>query len=105
MKSYDHFVVWLNYFDSELKRREGRRLPVHSCVRAPTLEELMEASRRLKLEPTPTPASFPRLPRRTSGYVSVKRSGPKQKTIVEIARELSKVRGAGAARSPGVARR
>jgi signal recognition particle subunit SRP19 len=94
LKSYDRFLVWLSYFDSELKRREGRRLPLHSCVRTPTLEELTEASRRLKLEPTPSVASFPRVPRRTSGYVSVKRSGSKQKIVLEIARELSKVRGA-----------
>ncbi len=93
MKSYDTFVIWINYFDSELKRREGRRLPLHSCVRSPTLEELAEASKRLKLDPTITVAFFPRVPRRSSGYVSVKRTMAKQKLVSEIARELSKVRG------------
>lgn len=93
MKSYDHFVVWLSYFDSELKQREGRRLPLHSCVRSPTLEELVEACRRLKLEPEPQQARYPKSVQRPSGYVSIKKIPTKMKLLVSVARELSVVRG------------
>lgn len=93
MKSYERFFVWLNYFDAGLKRSEGRRLPLNSCVRSPTLGELTEASRRLEVESQPTVADFPRVPRRASGYVSVKRIATKQKMLIRIARELSRVRG------------
>lgn len=93
MKSYDRFVVWLDYLDSERKRTEGRRVPLNSCTRSPTLEELTLACSRLSLEPEAQSARYPSNTLRQSGYVSVKKTGSKQKTVMQIARELSKVRG------------
>ncbi len=93
MKSYERFVVWLNYFNSELKRSEGRRLPLHSCVRSPTLEELLEACKRLKLEPEARQSLYPKKFQQPSGYVSVKKIPTKMKLLVNVARELSVVRG------------
>jgi signal recognition particle subunit SRP19 len=93
LKSYDRQVVWLEYLDSERKRGEGRRVPLNSCVRAPTLEELRLACDRLKLDPEAQPARYPGDVARSSGYVSVKKGGKKQQTVMLIARELSKVRG------------
>jgi signal recognition particle subunit SRP19 len=92
MKDYDRYVVWLDYFDSELKREQGRRVPLSSATRAPKLTELEEACRRLNLQPTPQTAIFPPLPK-ISGYVSIKKVKPKQATLLKIARELSVVRG------------
>ena len=93
MKEYERLVVWLDYLDSEKKRREGRRVPLNSCVRAPTLEELVLACKRLKLDFQPQKAFHPKSSRRPSGYVSIKKTGPKQQTIVAIAREMSRIRG------------
>jgi signal recognition particle subunit SRP19 len=93
LKSYERFVVWLDYFDSELKRSQGRRIPVSSAVRSPTLTELVEACRRLNLDPQPQPAKHPRSVPRPSGYVAVKKLGPKQSLVAKIARELALVRG------------
>ena len=93
MKSYDRVVVWLDYLDSERKRAQGRRVPMNSCSRAPTLEELTLACNRLKLEPEPQVARYPAVPLRTSGYVSIKKTAKKQQTLMQIARELSKVKG------------
>ena len=93
MKDYDRHVFWLDYFDSELKRSEGRRVPLSTATRAPTLPELGEACRRLNLQPQPQPARFPSHPSRESGYVSVTKSKPKQGLLLRIARELSVVRG------------
>jgi signal recognition particle subunit SEC65 len=93
MKDYDRYVVWLDYFDSELKREKGRRVPLSSATRAPKLEELEEACKRLNLQPTSQAASYPSSSPKTSGYVSVRKVKPKQATILKIARELSVVRG------------
>ena len=93
MKDYERQVFWLEYFDSELKRSEGRRVPLSSATRAPALAELGEACRRLNLQPQPQPARYPSRPLRESGYVSVAKSGPKQPQLLKIARELSVVRG------------
>jgi signal recognition particle subunit SRP19 len=93
MKEYERFVVWLDYIDSERKRSEGRRVPLNSCVRAPTLEELAQACKMLNIDAQPQKAFYPRKSRRQSGYVSIKKNGPKQQIIMSVARELSRIRG------------
>lgn len=100
MKDYGRHVFWLDYFDSELKRSEGRRVPLSSATRAPTLPELGEACRRLNLQPQPQPARFPARASKESGYVSVTKSSPKQALLLRIARELSVVRGISQRRQP-----
>ncbi len=93
MKEYERYIVWLDYFNSELKRSEGRRVPLDSATRAPTLFELEEACRRLNLQPLPQPARYPSSPTRESGYVSVLKSKPKHALVMRLAKELSVVRG------------
>jgi signal recognition particle subunit SRP19 len=93
LKEYERFVVWLDYFDSEKKRSDGRRVPLNSCIRAPTLDEVVQACKRLNLDAQPQEAFHPRASRRKSGYVSIKKQGQKQQVITSIARELSRIRG------------
>jgi len=93
MKEYDKYVIWLDYFNSELKRREGRRVPLNSATRAPTIEELAEACRRLNVQPVAQVARYPSAPSRDSGYVSVMKTKPKHALIMKVAKELSVVRG------------
>lgn len=94
MKSYDRQVIWLEYMDSERKRNEGRRVPMSSCVRAPTLEELTLACNRLNLQPEARTARYPGNVSRQSGYVSVKKGETKKTvTVLNVARELAKLRG------------
>jgi signal recognition particle subunit SRP19 len=102
MKEYERQIFWLEYFDSELKRSEGRRVPLNSATKAPTLAELGEACRRLNLQPQPEPARYPSLPLKESGYVSVTKSNPKHVQLLKIARELSVVRGLAQKRQPQV---
>ncbi len=68
-------------------------MPLHSCVRSPTVEELTEACRRLKLEPEPKQSRYPKNFQQSSGYVSVKKIPTKMKLLVKVAKELSVVRG------------
>ena len=93
MKEYDHCVVWLDYFDSALKRREGRRVPLSAATRSPVINELVEACERLGLKPTPEVARHPRSHGRETGYVAVTKSGPKRAMLLKVARELAVVRG------------
>lgn len=98
MKDYGRQVLWLEYFDSELKRSMGRRVPMSSATRAPTLPELTEACRRLNLQPESETARYPVAPSKDSGYVSVIKGTPKQALVLKVARELSVVRGMAARR-------
>ncbi len=93
MKDYERYVLWLDYFNSETKRSGGRRVPLNSATKAPTLEELGEACRRLNLQPTPQPGRYPGSPLRESGYVSVTKVKPKRALVLKVAKELTVVRG------------
>lgn len=93
MKDYQRQIIWLDYFDSSLKRSQGRRVPLSLASRSPTLTELMEACKRLGLDAIQAEAKYPRSFWKNSGYVSVRKKGPKQKILLEIAKNLSKVRG------------
>jgi signal recognition particle subunit SRP19 len=93
LKEYEKYVIWLDYFNSELKRREGRRVPLSSATRAPTIQELGEACQRLNIQPVTQVARYPSSPSRESGYVSVMKAKPKHVLVMNIAKELSIVRG------------
>jgi signal recognition particle subunit SRP19 len=93
MKEYEKYVLWLDYFNSELKRSEGRRIPLSSATKAPTLDELSEACRRAGVQAEPNHAKFPLSALKQSGYVSVPKNKPKQALISKIAKELTVVRG------------
>jgi signal recognition particle subunit SRP19 len=100
MKDYGRQVFWLEYFDSELKRSQGRRVPLSAATRSPTLAELNEACRRLNLQPQRQVARYPSVPSKESGYVSVVKSSAKQALLIRVARELSVVRGLASRRQP-----
>ncbi|MDE1857942.1 MAG: hypothetical protein KGI26_02585 [Thaumarchaeota archaeon] len=93
MKDYDRYIFWLDYFDSELKRSQGRRVPLSTATRAPTLAELGEACRRLNIQPQPQTARYPPKAAKESGYVSVAKAPPKHALLLKVAKELSTVRG------------
>jgi signal recognition particle subunit SEC65 len=92
MKDYGRYVIWLDYFNSELKRSQGRRVPLSFATRAPSLDELAEASRRLNLQPEPQVARYPGNSAASSGYVSVVKRKPKTEFVLRIAKELTTVR-------------
>jgi len=93
MKEYEKQVLWLDYFNSELKRSEGRRVPLDTATRAPTLQELEDACKRLNLQPAAQAALYPSRRLKESGYVSIRKGKPKQALVLKVAKELSVVRG------------
>jgi signal recognition particle subunit SRP19 len=99
MKEYNQCIVWLDYFDSVLKRREGRRVPLSAATKSPKIDELVEACKRLGLAPTTQVAKHPRSHGRESGYVAVSKAGPKHALLLKVARELAVVRGIAAKRA------
>jgi len=45
LKDYDHVVLWLDYFNKNLKRRQGRKVNRDQAVFDPTVQELSEAAK------------------------------------------------------------
>ena len=94
MKDYEHVVLWLDYFNKNLKRRQGRKVKRDQAVFDPTVQELVEATRaagfQLSDEEINNDARFPRRSFVKSAYVMVaKKEGiPKSQIINEVATKL-----------------
>ena len=94
MKDYDHVVLWLDYFNKNLKRRQGRKVKRDQAVFDPTVQELVEATRaagfQLSDQEINNDARFPRRSFVKSGYVMVaKKEGiKKSQTIDAVANKL-----------------
>ena len=88
MKDYDHVVLWLDYFNKNLKRRQGRKIKRDQAVFDPTVQELVEATRaagfQLSDQEINNNARFPRRSFVKSGYVMVaKKEGIKKSQIID----------------------
>ena len=87
MKDYEHVVLWLDYFNKNLKRRQGRKVKRDQAVFDPTVQELVEATRaagfQLSDEEINSDARFPRRSFVKSAYVMVaKKEGIKKSQII-----------------------
>ena len=96
MKDYEHVVLWLDYFNKNLKRRQGRKVKRDLAVFDPTVQDLVEAARAAGLqfseEEINSGARFPRRSFVKSGYIMVaKKEGIKKSQIIdEVANKLLK---------------
>jgi signal recognition particle subunit SRP19 len=88
LKDYDHVVLWLDYFNKNLKRRQGRKVNREKAVFDPTVQELAEATRAAGFQFSDQEInSVARFPRRSfvkSGYVMVaKKEGIKKSQVID----------------------
>lgn len=90
MKDYEHFVVWLDYFNKTLTKKMGRRLPKDKCVFDPSLKELIDSSVDAGFQPKESDDKV-RFPRRSfvrSGYIVIPKVSPKTKILAKISEKL-----------------
>src|SRR5215210_3230002 len=91
-------VLWLDYFNRNLKRRQGRKVKRDQAVFDPTVQDLVEAARAAGLQFSEqeinSDARFPRRSFVKSGYIMVARKeGIKKSEIIdEVANKLLKRR-------------
>jgi signal recognition particle subunit SRP19 len=90
MKDYEHFVIWLDYFNKTLTKKMGRRLPKEKCIFDPSLKELVDATKEAGFEVTESneKARFPRRAYVRSGYVSLPKVSPKTKILYKISERM-----------------
>ena len=77
MKDYDHVIVWTDYFNRNLSRRKGRKVPKQVAIFDPSIQELVDASKSagftISSDNTNETARFPRRPYVRSGYVMLEK--------------------------------
>ena len=87
MKDYDHVILWLDYFNKNLKRRQGRKVKRDQAVFDPTVQELVEAAKAagydVAADAVNDSARFPRRSFVKSGYVMLaKKEGVKKSRVL-----------------------
>lgn len=92
MKDYDHVILWLDYFNKNLKARQGRRVKREQAVFDPTITELVEAAKAAGYDVADdTMNDHARFPRRSfvkSGYVMLaKKEGVKKSKVLDAVAE------------------
>ncbi len=90
MKDYEHVVIWLDYFNKNLKKSKGRRQGLEKCVFDPSLKELIDATTSAGFEITESDdkVRFPKRPFVRSGYVVLPKGSSKTKILNKISEKL-----------------
>ncbi len=90
MKDYEHVVIWLDYFNKNLKKSKGRRQGLEKCVFDPSLKELVDATKSAGFEITESDdkVRFPKRPFVRSGYVILPKESTKTKILNKISEKL-----------------
>ena len=81
-------MLWLDYFNKNLKRRQGRKVNRDQAVFDPTVKELAEAARaagfQFSDQEINSEARFPRRSFVKSGYVMIaKKEGMKKTHVID----------------------
>lgn len=87
---FSRIVIYPAYFDANLTRKEGRRVPLSLAVPNPSLEQLFSTCKILGLNPELEPDKT--YPRNISvkGRIVIDKRGSKLKTLYLVASELKK---------------
>ena len=90
MKDYEHIVIWLDYFNKNLKKSKGRRQGLEKCIFDPSLKELVDATKSAGFEITESDdkVRFPKRPFVRSGYVVLPKESSKTKILNKISEKL-----------------
>ena len=90
MKDYEHVVIWLDYFNKNLKKSKGRRAGLGKCIFDPSLKELIDATKAAGFENKESndKVRFPKRPFVRSGYVVLPKGSPKTKILDKISEKL-----------------
>lgn len=94
MKDYDHVILWLDYFNKGLSRKEGRRVSKELAVFEPKIDELVRAAKSLGYKEVEVNenARYPKRWYQRSGYIMIEKDDSKEIIIQEIAKELLNIR-------------
>ena len=90
MKDYEHVVIWLDYFNKNLKKSKGRRLALEKCIFDPSLKELIDAttSAGFKITESDDKVRFPKRPFVRSGYIVLPKGSSKTIILNKISQKL-----------------
>lgn len=85
----DMYILWPEYFDSNLSRANGRRLPKPLCIPSPNAEELFSIAKKIGLSPIiENDKAFPSKWMDRKGRIKVPKKFNKTQTMLMVAEKL-----------------
>ncbi len=92
MKDYDNVIIWLDYYNKNLSRNKGRKIPKSLAIYDPLISELIGAANflgyNISQDQINENARYPRRPHIKSGYIMIQKNNPKIKIIKNIAERM-----------------
>ena len=85
-------VIYPEYFDFNLKRSEGRKVPVNISVKRPSIDELYSITKDIGTEVKKSSKSHPSNRHSESGSINVFYEGKKTELLHKIGKELKNLR-------------
>ena len=85
-------VIYPEYFDFNLKRSEGRKVPVNISVKRPSIDELYSITKNIGTEVKKSSKSHPSNWHSESGSINVFYKGKKTELLHKIGKELKNLR-------------
>ncbi len=83
-------IIYPQYFDKNLTLSEGRKIPKHLAIKEPSLNDIIKALKKLKLQYTSEKnKSYPKRWYEKSGRVLVENKKNKRETLKEIANKIN----------------
>ena len=90
-KDDNKIILWPEYFDKNLTKNHGRRVPLKLAYNNPTVEDIAKAAKRLKLHPKiEINKAYPGRWWRKSGRVLVLPKAKKTTIIRQVAKVMKK---------------
>ncbi len=86
MKERDKQIIWLDYFDANLSKKEGRKVPKALAFQNPRPETIEEGLKRLNLKYEVHQAKYPKRHWKMSYYFQVEKKMKKQELIKKVAK-------------------
>ena len=85
------YILWPEYFDSNLSRADGRRMPKELSIPSPNVEDIFKVARKLGLSPVlEKERSFPSRFSHQNGRIKVSKKFNKTETMKKIAQGLKR---------------
>jgi signal recognition particle subunit SRP19 len=88
-KADKKWVIWPCYFNRDLSRSQGRRVPKRIAIKEPTIELIAKAAKSLHLNSAiEQNACYPAQPWKHCGRVLINKKDKKEKSLKQLAEKL-----------------
>ncbi len=92
MPKEDKYIIWPCYIDSSLSRNDGRKISKDKAVSKPSIEEIVNAAKKLGFDAIIEDKKYPRLWFEQTKRVVIPKGVKKREILYKLAEEINRSR-------------